>query len=534
MKQNVSGDRTMRKVEINTAADEYEKGRHFILDILVENGITKTMISETMLIYEALYYNLTEVTSDRNMAITIAGRKNLGDIHITIGYAGKMVDPMDDTGEEFAPEVSILRAYADKLDYSYRSGYNTITITVRRSYSKTLLRSLICGLAAALLFIPVNILAGPETQETLIYDVFLPLERLFSNAILMIGAPVTFLSLIKHFTDVYIVSGRDSGVRQLQRITIATSCTSMLLAAVTGTAEASLIGKTVLDGTITRVDYGAAGDVISSIVPPSIFEPFVSISPIPIIVLASLFTYALCSVGKYFDTLKNATDAMYVLCARILSIVMIPLPFFCFAAVMDMLLRFGFAVVIPFLLIIAAVLGSLIVFALFYVIRLKAAGISPMPFVKKLKPLLIENWRIDSAIDAEPYNVRFCARAFGLNRKDLERDISVLSQINLDGSCFLLTVVTIILVIMSGMQPSVVTIVGIVLLILFLSFGAPSQPGSCIIGLVIIFTFLRSETLLPIAICVEVLFGGVINIVNVFGDIMTAVIMAKRRSKASE
>ena len=50
-----------------------------------------------------------------------------------------------------------------------------------------------------------------------------PLVKLFANAMLMIGAPVTFFSLLKNFTDIYIISARNSAGRRLQVKTIITS-----------------------------------------------------------------------------------------------------------------------------------------------------------------------------------------------------------------------------------------------------------------------------------------------------------------------
>ena len=64
-------------------------------------------------------------------------------------------------------------------------------------------------------------------------------------------------------------------------------------------------------------------------------------------------------------------------------------------------------------------------------------------------------------------------------------------------------------------------------LVLFLSLGAPNQPGSILIGTLIIISFLGANELLPLAICSEVLFGAAQNITNVIGDIVALLIEDK-------
>ena len=75
-----------------------------------------------------------------------------------------------------------------------------------------------------------------------------------------------------------------------------------------------------------------------------------------------------------------------------------------------------------------------------------------------------------------------------------------------------------------GIEISWLQIVGIAFLILFLSVGAPNQPGSIMIGILIITLYLKADELILIAIFAEVFFGWLQNIINVLGDIVTAAI----------
>ena len=76
----------MKSVEIRPSAGEYEKGRHFILDRLKESSIPKTMIAETMLVYEALYHNLTGLTDSGDTVLKLNVSSSFGDVRISIGF----------------------------------------------------------------------------------------------------------------------------------------------------------------------------------------------------------------------------------------------------------------------------------------------------------------------------------------------------------------------------------------------------------------------------------------------------------------
>lgn len=279
---------------------------------------------------------------------------------------------------------------------------------------------------------------------------------------------------------------------------------------------------------------GSIWDGISNLIPSSIFAPFESLSPFPLIILTSMVTHALFSSGKHFDLIKQLVDAMYEVCSRILSIIMASLPFFLLMAVLDVLLRNGFIVLLYMLVLFLIVVVSLILLILFYALRLKRYGIKPLGFMKKLSGLLRVNYMINSSIDAVPHNIRWCAHNLNMDRKKLWESMPIMAQINLDGNCFIITLTVLTYISVSGTDTSALDIAGIGILVLFLSLGAPNQPGSCLLGLLIIFYTFNTYALLPLAILTEALFGGLQNLVNVAGDIITIAVDDARSKKKKE
>ncbi|MBR0403898.1 MAG: cation:dicarboxylase symporter family transporter [Eggerthellaceae bacterium] len=511
-------------MQFQVREEDFEAAFSFVEELLAREDISDKVASEALIVFEALFQKLLDSELDEGATLDISGRKRLGDLSLSVGFEGKAFVPYLD-GED-SVESKILRAHDDKLDCSYRAGYNLISISVSRSYQKTLSTCLIASLCAVIVYSILYFTVGSQGHRELFEGYVLPLEKMYANAVLMIGAPMTFFSLLKNLTDTYVVSQRNSGVRGLQISTLATSVVAILLAFVT--ISILSIPFSGLAGTDSV--YGGSSidrsfeDIVVSLVPPSIFEPFEALSPVPLMVVALLVTYALCSTGKYFDALRQAMEACYALFSRMLRVVIAALPVFCFLALTDALLDSGFWA-LPFIAGYFVVFNmSLLVLFASYAVRLRARGIPVVPFVQKLIPLIRENLKIGSAIDAVPFNVRYCARTYGMNRERLEQNMPVLAQINLDGNCFLIMLIALAFVFMTGTNVSWLNLAGIATLVLFLSFGAPNQPGSILIATLIITSYLHSYEMMCVAIYAEALFGSSLNIANVIGDVVSVAI----------
>lgn len=514
------------QIEILATMEEFADAHSFIGDQLKRNSITKQIIQETMLVFEALYHNLLDQGFGEETILSIKVQKTIGELTIKIGFEGKPFREIGGDPGVYSPEDEIIKAYEDKTDFSYRSGYNLIRLVVKRNYHLSMIFCAAGFLLAILVYLPFHFAVNPISQSLFVANVLNPLLRLFANAMLMIGTPVTFFSLLKNLTDTYVVAERNYVGRKLQLKTLATSIITVLLAIGISLLIAALLGN--LNGYLVGIgEVDAApsfADIIRSLLPDNIVQPFETFMPFPIIIIALLITFAFCSVGKYFDIMKTGIDAFYTLFAKMLNIVIFALPFFFFLTVLSSLFAGGFhELLIIFELVIAGTV-SLIAVAVFYLIRLLVGGVKIRPFLKHLRPLIRENFKIASAIEATPFNIRYCVRNYGMDRKRITEKLPILAQINLDGNSFLIMAGSMGLVMLFGGGASWFHILVIAILVVFLSFGAPNQPGSILIGMMIISLYLHADTLASFAIYAEVFFGSAQNIINVTGDIVTIAI----------
>ena len=519
-----------RYIEIPLNEDSFETAYVFIEQWMKKNRIDDRKIMEAKLLFEALFRNLADQGFDSDTVLRIKPQKTFGEINIKLGFEGKSYVPIDTGEDDFSPEIKIVQAYNDKISYRYRMGYNSIRIVVKRNYRRSLLQCIIGILLAVLVYIPILLNTSPGDRTVLNQNVAIPLMKQFANAMLMVGAPVTFFSLVKNLTDIYIISEKSSSGRKLQMKTISTSAIAILLAlgisflvaVLLNSREGYLGGKGAVTGSLSVSEF------IYTMIPSSIFEPFETYTPFPIIIVALLLTYALCSVGEYFNYMQRIVNACFTLFSRMLNVVMFTLPFFCFLSILSALLRDGFANLLIIVEFVGLVIVSLIVIAVFYLIRLLIGGVRIGAFVRGLPPMVWENFKINSAIDAVPFNIRYCVRKFGYSRQRLSENLPILAQTNQDGNCYLITLISMIFVFLLGVEVSWMHIVAIAVLVLFLSVGAPNQPGSMLIGILIITFFLKADQLISIAIYAEVFFGALQNIINVIGDIVTVAIEERK------
>lgn len=519
-----------KSIEIPLTAEGVGIAYDYIKEGLAQNHINKEILSETMLVFEALFHNLMEQEADSGILLKVSRQKAIGEINIKIGYEGKPYIPTENEQSDPTPEEMILRAYHEKISYRYSFGYNIIRIVVKRSYSGFHKRCLAGILLAMIVGFLIYTLAGSGTRVRVEDHILYPITRLFANAMLMVGAPITLFSMIRNMTELYVIAERNSSGRMLQIKTMITSAISVVLAFSTSLLLIFLanIGKDYLKG------YGETmpvQEVVESLVPSNIIEPFETFMPFPMIIVALMFTYALCSVGEYFDTIKRGIDICYALFSKMLNVVMGFLPFFCFVAFLTPIVTDGPKAYMLILHCVLATIISMIVMILFYLVRLRIGGVEIGPFLKKLPPLIWENLKINSVIDAVPFNIRYCTKNYGYDRKRLSDNMPILAQANLDGNCFILMMIAMSLVFWMGIETSWAQIAVIAILIFFLSFGAPNQPGSILIGTLIIMSYLKANELISFAIYIEVFFGVFQNIINVVGDIVTIAIDEEKESK---
>ena len=512
----------MNAINIDADFTCYSEAKAFVEEVFERRHVNARIAYETMQLFEAVFSKIVFQFGDQDSEIEISSVNGLGHTDIKMVFPGKRF--LTSEGDvSIDPEAKIIEAFSDKMSCSYFGGYNVIRISLAKSAQAFILPNVIAIIAALVVSIVFAFTLDESGHDMVVRDWIAPLQKLFTNAVLMIGAPMTLFSLLKNVTDSFIVSERHSSARKLFGASVVSSLIGIALALIMGFTFARTI-LTVF-GETESVDIGLARwalvSAVDHIIPSSILEPFQSISPVPMIVVAILIAFALCNMGQSFDLMKRAIDACYDLFSSILNIVMAAFPLACFLLFLEVLMSDdGFVRFVVLLFEAAIVFVCTVPLLATYALRLKAHGVRVGEFARKLWPLVKENFVIGSVIDAVPYNTRYCAKVYDFSRSRLEKELPVLAQTSLDGNCFILMLLATIFIFIVNCPVSGLNVAVIALIVLFLSFGAPNQPGSILIGMLIILTYLNSSAAVYMALCFELFCGSLQNILNVISSIV--------------
>jgi len=473
------------------------------------------------LLFGALFRAIIPQVDEEDSELEISSVVELGHTDIKIGFAGNRFTVPE--GDVLAKsDARTIETYSDKYSCSYRSGYNVVRISVSQTARAFLLPNLIAAAAAIVVGIPLALFLDDAGRLMVAEQWIVPLETIFTNAVLMIGAPMTLFSLLRNVTDFILTSERHSSSHKLFKTSLVSSVVAIVLAFFTGLGFA--LASQEMTGATERIVIGFANwslaGAVDQIIPSNILEPFMTISPVPMIVVALLIAAALGSIGQTFNVMKRAIDACYDLFSGMLQIVMALFPLACFLLFLEILLTDSIGLFLDVMMIAVVVFLCTASLLATYAVRLRLQGIGVMDFARKLWPLVKENFKIGSVIDAVPYNVRYCVKHFGLSRERLEKELPVMAQTNLDGNCFVIMFVAVAYIFFASDEGTWLSVVVVGLIVLFLSSGAPNQPGSILIGILIISTYLASKADIEMALCFELFCGGLQNIINVISGVV--------------
>ncbi|MGI6220415.1 MAG: dicarboxylate/amino acid:cation symporter [Coriobacteriales bacterium] len=510
-------------IKIGADKGNLPQARAFVEKILGKRFVNASIASDAMLLFEALFREIVSQVDDSSAELEISRARKLGHTDIKMTFPGKRFS-LHEGDVSSNPGAKTIEAFSDKISCSYQGGYNVVRISVSQSAWAFILPNLVAVVAAVIVGIALRLTLGDTGQQVLAEEWITPLEKLFTNAVLMIGAPMTLFSLLKNVTDSFIVAERHSSSRKLFANSVASSAIVIVLALVMG----FLVAQSILaaSGVTESFDLGFANwslaSAVDQIIPSSIITPFETISPIPMIVVALLIAAALGSMGQTFSTVKRAIDVCYDLFSNILKIVMAAFPVACFLLFLHILLaKGGITVFLEILYIAVIVFVCTVPVLIVYALKLRVRGIPLREFIGKLWPLVKENIAIGSVIDAVPFNTQYCEKNLGIKRQRLEKELPVLAQTSLDGNCFILMLLATIYIFIANCDVSWINIAVIAIIVLFLSFGAPNQPGSILIGMLIILAYLHSDIAVSLAPCFELFCGGLQNILNVISSVVT-------------
>ena len=219
---------------------------------------------------------------------------------------------------------------------------------------------------------------------------------------------------------------------------------------------------------------------------------------------------------------------------KVVSIVMIFAPYGVFCLIAKTFAEQGVDLFVPVLTYVATLVGSLLLhlFVTLMVFLKLFSGLSPMPFLRKIRPAQVFAFSTASSNATIPVTMRCVTARMGVDNSVASFTVPFGATINMDGTAIMQGVATVFLANVYGIELGIGGYLTVIAMAVLASIGTAGVPG---VGLVML-TMVLTQVGLPIEgialiLGVDRLMDMIRTVVNITGDAVVSVIVAKSESK---
>ncbi len=464
----------------------------------------------------------------------VTAERRLGDINMRLECEGGEYNPLieaTDFDEEDADyfRTLILKAHRSQMNYIRKNGRNVVIVAVHKASGKQIYYTLI-GMALGILCgIVMKEFLTPDTVNFFDKTIVKSFRSMFLNALNMMIAPVIFFSVISGVTsitnaaDIGRIGGKLIGFYSLT--TIAASFLSVV------------IGYTIFSGDVPQIGtVGASGQAPSfslitmlvGIVPKNLVDPVVTGNMLQIIFMAVVFGICLNKLGDSVKILNELIAAMNKFCLRMITLIVYFIPFIAFLSMASLIFNIGLdSVLVLGELVAGQLVGSFVMVAVYVLLLVAVGHITPWPFLRKIPAFLPIPLSTSSSNATIPFTMKFCTNKMGIAPKLTSFSIPVGATVNMDGGCFYLSIASIMLARMYGVDLNVDVLFTIFVTVVALSIGAPGVPGGAFVCLASIVAALGLPAeATAIILGIDPICSMLRTTLNTVGDIVAGTVLA--------
>ena len=511
-----------------------EEGLAFVERKLKELRIQKQIYNQDILVTEELLTKIFQLGGGHSVRIKTL--YSFGEYSIRFIFPCGV--PFELINDEDETDIGgrILSHYAERIRTKYRSGTMTVTVLVEQSYTRYARLSMIAVLLAIVSALLLTKFAPQELRNFMENRLLWLIESIFTKAICLIATPVTFFCIASNIANCSGLSDRYPNVKKLVARYMSTSVVAVIIGYLI-----FLLIRPLLSGIVfpeyqlknaVMVNVSDIWLAIYGIVPESILYPFSSGATLPTFFLAAISGVAVAALDRQTGQTKERLDAIRDLFCKMLAVIFHFSPIIVFLCVFELIIYHGLIVLLYQMLCIVAGILCCFAIAVSYTIPLAISRISPIRLLRVMWRSFWNAFLIGSAEDAIPDTIKDCSEKLNLPKRPLEVAIPLGAEFNMDGNCGVQMLLVLILAEISGMELSIQTILIVGLFILAIAFGAPSQPGSITVGVMIILPQIGLSTqLVTTALLIEIATSRFLTMTNVIGDVVCAELIGERERR---
>jgi len=385
-----------------------------------------------------------------------------------------------------------------------------------------------------LVAITLGVILGVVTPDTA--KAMRPLGDTFVNLVKMVIAPIVFFTIVLGIATLGDLKrvGRVGGKALLYFEIVTTFALAIGLVIVNFVKPgAGLDVSQIAGGDISRYTTQAQQmtfvDFVTHIVPANMLEAFVRGEMLQVVFVAVLFGVALSAIGEMARPALTVFESLSKALFRIVGIIMIVAPIGAFGAMAYTVGNFGLRTLIPLGKLMLSVYTTMFLFV-FVVLNLiaRAYGFSLWRFLRYIKEEILLVLGTSSSEAALP-RMMDKLEAYGCAKPIVGLVIPTGYSFNLDGTSIYLSMATVFLAQVSGVDLSLgqeLTVLGVLMLT---SKGAAGVTGS---GFIVLASTLSAMKIIPVEsiallLGVDRFMSEARAIVNLIGNGVATVVIAK-------
>jgi Na+/H+-dicarboxylate symporter len=390
------------------------------------------------------------------------------------------------------------------------------------------------GIVVGVIF---NQIGSTFIDEQIVAGLFTMVGTMFLNALKMLVVPLVIFSLlcgVMGIGDVRLlgrVGGRAFGLYILT--TAIAIAVAICIALVIGPGKGFDMAGIDTTG-ISGAERPSVWEVFANIVPGNPIAAFTNGDMLQIIFYVIVVGIAAVMLGEESAPFARACEYMNELMMKVVSIVMHFAPYGVFCLIAKTFAQQGIDLFVPVMAYVATLVGSLFLhlFVTLMLILYVFSGLTPMAFLRKIRPAQIFAFSTASSNATIPVTMRCVTERMGVDNSVASFTVPFGATINMDGTAIMQGVATVFLANVYGIDLGIGGYVTVIAMAVLASIGTAGVPG---VGLVML-TMVLTQVGLPIEgiaiiLGVDRLMDMIRTAVNITGDAVVSVIVAKSEGK---
>lgn len=502
-------------------------------DALSKTNATEKEVLRADLLVEETFLRMSNLGDAQDCKIKILRR--FGDVSVVLESTGAESNPLievtdfDEEDEDYF-RTMILKANRAKMNFVRKNGKNIVTIHIHDTSNKQIYYTLIGMFGGVIVGLVMKEFFSPETVAAFDSTIVKNFRTMFLHALNMMIAPVIFFSVISGVTSITNAAdvGRIGG-KLISFYTVTTIIASILSVAF---GYFVFLGDVPQLGTATGVGESQNFSLLQmlvEIIPEQLVAPVIERDMLQIIFVAVVFGIGINKLGDKVQILHDFIDAMNSLFLRLIVMIVSFIPLIAFLSMASLIFNIGLdSVLMLGKLVLGQLGGSLLMISVYALMLLFIGKISPVPFLKKIVGFIPIPLSTSSSNATMPFSMKFCTEKLGISPKLSSFSIPIGATVNMDGSCFYLSIASIMLAKMYGVELTTDVLFTIFVTVIALSIGAPGVPGGAFVCLASILSAIGLPTeATAVILGIDPICSMIRSTLNCTGDVAATAALAR-------